>query len=70
MPGAFSSDPSGLNTVLATLRQTFADVGLVLGIMADLRARADRMQPLLADELREHRPPIDQAIVLLTEQES
>lgn len=61
-------DAQSLDDVLRTIRQAFADIGTVMGIMADLRAQSDRMRPLLANELRELRPHIDRAIVLLTDQ--
>jgi hypothetical protein len=57
---------TALDDSLDALRQAFADLGLVLGIVADFRRRSDRMKSLILNELRELRPKIELAITLLS----
>jgi hypothetical protein len=56
-----------LDAALHELRQAFADVGVVTGIVTDLRRNAARLLPLLADELRRLRTTIDRTLPLISD---
>jgi hypothetical protein len=56
---------SELDEHLDALTQAVADLGTVLGFRADLLRRAERLEPLLLNELRALRPRVDAVIASL-----
>jgi hypothetical protein len=51
--------------VLAELRESLATSALLTGYALDLKASADRLLPLVRDELRKLRRSIDQVLLVL-----
>jgi hypothetical protein len=58
--------PPDLEECLSAVRQAINDVSLVISFMAELQHRANRLKPLILNELRELQPKIDAAIALLS----
>jgi hypothetical protein len=54
-----------LTTALTNLRQAFADVGLLLGIVVDLRRNTDQLLVPLAAELLHVKSVIDDVLQVL-----
>ena len=59
------SDTPDLETALAELRQSMADLGVVCGIVLDLRRNADRLLVPLRDELLKVQTAIANVLPLL-----
>jgi hypothetical protein len=59
------AQPDPLDNALAELAQAFADIGLVLNIVRELRRNADRLREPLKDELGQLIPLMIRAINLL-----
>jgi hypothetical protein len=58
-------DTPDLDDALAELRQRCGDLGIVSGIIVDLRRNANRLQPMLRDELVKLRNLLDEILPLL-----
>jgi hypothetical protein len=63
------NERSDRENALTAVRQSFGDCGLVINAMMDLWHRADRLKPLLRNELLTLRPQLDRAIELLSNRE-
>jgi hypothetical protein len=59
------AQPEDLDIALTDLAQAFADIGLVLNIVRDLRRNADRLREPLKDELGHMIPLLIRAMNLL-----
>jgi hypothetical protein len=64
------NDRSDVENALTVVRQSFGDCGLVISAMMELWHRADRLKPLLRNELVVLRTQLDRAIELLSDRES
>jgi hypothetical protein len=58
-------EPPSLDELLSILQQLFADVGVIIGVRAELQRNADRLLTPLAGELRRIRGLIDDVLTRL-----
>jgi hypothetical protein len=56
-----------LDTLLTDIRQSFADLGLVLATVDHLQTRAQRLLPLILFEIKELQPKLTRLVALLEE---